>query len=299
MKERILAVVVTYNRKKLLKECIEALLQTEGSFDLLVVDNHSTDGTERYLKENGIAYIRLEKNMGGAGGFYTGVKAAVKKGYEYLWLMDDDTIPERESLQALCHASSILNGNYGFLCSYVKWTDNEPCIMNLPRIGMLNRKEDIALAANGILKCESASFVSMFLKTDTIKKTGLPIKEFFIWGDDVEFSERLCIYKSSYFVLNSVVLHKMKNNLPADIVSDSLQRMYRYSYLFRNKTYMARMKGLKGRIKHINYMIYQIARILRCSKDYKGKRIRVLLRGWILGCLFHPEIEYCEYKDIR
>ena len=53
-----IAIVVTYNRKKLLKECIEALLQLEkNTCDILVIDNASTDYTYDYIVE----YINLGK----------------------------------------------------------------------------------------------------------------------------------------------------------------------------------------------------------------------------------------------
>lgn len=47
--ERVAAVVVTYNRKELLAQCIKALLgQQNAVCDILIVDNASTDGTGAY-----------------------------------------------------------------------------------------------------------------------------------------------------------------------------------------------------------------------------------------------------------
>ena len=80
----------------------------------------------------------------------------------------------------------------------------------------------------------------MLIKTEVIQKVGLPIKEFFIWGDDVEYSNRLAKFEKSYFVSNSCVFHKMKNNFPTSIITDAPDRLERYKYLYRNQTYMAR-----------------------------------------------------------
>lgn len=82
MKE-IAAVVVTYNRKELLKKNIEALLkQTYKEFDIYIIDNASTDGTYEYIKEyidsNQIHYENTNKNLGGAGGFNFGIKKVVE-----------------------------------------------------------------------------------------------------------------------------------------------------------------------------------------------------------------------------
>ena len=50
--KKVIAVVVTYNRKELLKEAIEALLNQEyNNCDVLIVDNASTDGTREYIDE--------------------------------------------------------------------------------------------------------------------------------------------------------------------------------------------------------------------------------------------------------
>ena len=83
---KIVALVVTYNRKQLLKENIEALLnQNNNEFDILIVDNASTDGTEELVKSfenNRIIYENTGANLGGAGGFNYGVKMSIEKGYD-------------------------------------------------------------------------------------------------------------------------------------------------------------------------------------------------------------------------
>ena len=74
MKGRIAAIVVTYNRREMLKSCAEFILNQEGaSADLLIIDNASTDGTEEYITPliDGarVKYYNTGSNLGGAGGF--------------------------------------------------------------------------------------------------------------------------------------------------------------------------------------------------------------------------------------
>ena len=90
------AVIVTYNRKELLSQNIEMLLKQTMTVDsIIIVDNCSSDGTYEYLKNCGwttepFLYLKTETNIGGAGGFYTGVKAAYEAGADWIVLMDDD-----------------------------------------------------------------------------------------------------------------------------------------------------------------------------------------------------------------
>ena len=132
---KIAAVVVTYNRYSLLTECINALkCQTYSLFDILIIDNASTDGTGEKLKEfvdqGSIQYFNTGSNIGGAGGFNYGIRTAYELGYDYFWLMDDDTIPSETALEQLLKAKKILCDDFGFLCSNVLWTDGSVHLQN-------------------------------------------------------------------------------------------------------------------------------------------------------------------------
>jgi rhamnopyranosyl-N-acetylglucosaminyl-diphospho-decaprenol beta-1,3/1,4-galactofuranosyltransferase len=102
----VAAVVVTFNRKVLLCECLDALLAQNVAVDRIVlINNASSDGTEDYLREKGylgnelIDYVRMPINGGGAGGFHEGVKRAYEAGFAWLWLMDDDVEPLPDALR--------------------------------------------------------------------------------------------------------------------------------------------------------------------------------------------------------
>ena len=123
-KEKVIAIVVTYNRKQLLKECVNALInQDYKNCDVLIVDNASTDGTREYIEEemenNRVHYVNTGSNLGGAGGFNYGMKEAYKLGCDFMWIMDDDCIVHKNSLTELINADKQLKGVYGFLSSKV------------------------------------------------------------------------------------------------------------------------------------------------------------------------------------
>ena len=75
MSDKVLNVIVTYNRLNDLKVCIENVKgQTYKNLDILVVNNGSTDGTTEYLAAQTDIKVINQNNLGGAGGFYAGMK---------------------------------------------------------------------------------------------------------------------------------------------------------------------------------------------------------------------------------
>ncbi len=104
---RVTAVVVTFDRVELLKEALQALQGQSRPIDhIVVVDNASTDGTQGFLDalvdaENNVEVVRLDRNVGGAGGFAEGMRQAHAAGCDWIWLMDDDAAPAPDSLRIL------------------------------------------------------------------------------------------------------------------------------------------------------------------------------------------------------
>ena len=112
----ILSVIVTYNRKDLLKRCLVALRsQTRSPDKILVINNSSTDGTDLMLTEMGINFI-TQPNLGSAGGWHAGIKYAIENNFDACWLMDDDGYPDDKALEIL---SSNINQKIACVSSVV------------------------------------------------------------------------------------------------------------------------------------------------------------------------------------
>lgn len=291
------AVVVTYNRIELLKECIAHLQAQTAAADILVIDNASTDGTGELFSaaQEGILYFNTGANLGGAGGFNYGMRKACELGYEYVWVMDDDTLPEPAALEKLLEADEKLDGNYGWLSSLVLWKDGTECKMNRQKIKP-KEFEYLHLMQYGIISAEQASFVSLLIRSETIKKLGLPIKDFFIWGDDIEFTRRLSVRNSlpCFLVGTSVVTHAMANNNGSNIATDIPERIDRYRFAFRNEAFLYRKEGLKGIIYYLAKCGKNFLMVLLKKNAKKAKRIRVLLSSMLNGLFFNPKIESIE-----
>lgn len=294
------AIVVTCNRIELLKKCISALLgQTGRQFDILVIDNASNDGTGEYIADQArqvdrIRYFNTGSNLGGAGGFSFGVKQGVIMDYDYLWLMDDDTIPNPDALEKLLQQADRLEDRFGFLSSYAVWTDGSPCIMNIPRINPKWARQMDNIFENRVMPLESASFVSLLVRADVVRDVGLPIKEFFIWADDVEYTWRISEKYPCYLIYDSRVLHEMKENVRASILQESGDRLDRYRYLYRNRCYTVRQHQRLERLLYAIKVRNTVRDLLRSDIPDKHRRAGIVLSSYLSGWFFHPSIEYAD-----
>lgn len=301
---RIATVIVTFNRLSLLKECFDAVNnQTRKSDKIYIVNNCSTDGTGEYLStiaSERVECINLDRNIGGAGGFALGIKRAVTEGYDYVWIMDDDCIPQAFALQNLSKAMRV-TGNVGFAASKVLWQDGSPHKMNVPEIRKSSRDRSATFNRFSQADCpvfciENASFVSLMINAKAVKKVGLPISDFFIWHDDIEFTERLIHNKYiGLYVDNSVVLHKTKTNYFGQPQTAPCSDAWKFYYQARNTTYIKRRQRKMNSLALIfsllnSYRVFAHRVNKRTGTD-KATFKRFYRKGLLAGLKFNPNIE--------
>lgn len=266
----VAAVVVTYNRRALLEQCLDALAsQTRHVDQVLVVDNASSDGTAELLsaRSSGVRVETLEENIGGAGGFRHGLARAHALGYEWIWLMDDDTIPSPGALTALLTAEHIIRSREPetlVLASRVVWTDGRLHPMNQPR-PKTSWSELVAAAELGYMPLRAASFVSLLVHRRAVDLHGLPHGYYFVWNDDLEYTARLLRSGHGFWVPASVVEHRTTE--PYTAASSGGSRFY---FDVRNRLFMMRSDAWSSREK------LQLARHLEANvrRYLLGNRLR-------------------------
>ncbi len=212
---RVVAVVVTYNREHLIGECLDALAaQTRPLDAIVVVDNASSDASGRIARDHaaGADVLALHRNVGGAGGFAAGIARALEHHEaDWVWVMDDDTIPSPGAVQALVSALAGSPVRLSVLSSRAEWTDGREHPMNRPRTRLgATRAEraDAAMAAPGARPIRTASYVSALLNAQDVRRLGLPWADYFIWSDDFEHTGRLLRHGRGVHVPGSIVEHR-------------------------------------------------------------------------------------------
>ena len=207
--------------------------------------------------------------------------------------MDDDCLPEPDALEKLLEADTLLGGEYGWLSSRCLWTDGSVCNMNLQR---KTPYRDIDGFTFPLTPCVMASFVSLFLRAETVRLFGLPIKEFFIWSDDWEYTRRISRKWPCYVAAASRVVHAMKSNTVVNIATDTPARLGRYRCFYRNDVYLYRREGLRGWLWLLAKDGWHSAQVIRHGKL---TRLRVIWRGFREGLRFAPGVEHVGGADNR
>ena len=288
---RVVAVVVTWNRRALLQQSLAAVLgQTHAPAAVVVVDNASTDGTGDDLAgRDDLDLVSLHRNTGGAGGFAAGIAQALTHDPDLVWLLDDDTVPEPGALAELVrvHREHDPGGpRPAVLASRVVWTDGRDHPMNTPRprpgAGRAVRE---AAAAVGAVPVRSASFVSLACDAAAVRARGLPVADYFLWNDDFEYSTRLVRGGVGLYVPSSVVVHKTRVFGATD--ADPGERFF---FEVRNKVWLfSRSTGLAPaeKVLYAGSTVRRWARTLARSQD-RPTLLRGLGRGLRVGLTVAP-----------
>lgn len=239
---RVVAVVVSFNRRALLEQSLNAIFAAHQRPDaLVVVDNASTDGSPDFLRQfhAPVPYelVELATNTGGAGGFAVGMAHALANHKpDLVWIMDDDTEAHTDTLAEAVRLwqNTPVTSRPAFIASTVEWTDGRNHPMNNPRTRYGASERGLAKwAALHARPVRSASFVSLFVSAEAARNAGLPIVDYFLWNDDFEYTARLAKDRYALASEASRVSHHT-----AVFNSNTQDVGERFFYEVRNKLWM-------------------------------------------------------------
>jgi rhamnopyranosyl-N-acetylglucosaminyl-diphospho-decaprenol beta-1,3/1,4-galactofuranosyltransferase len=279
---RVVAVVVTYNRRELLLEALAAVrAQSRAADAVIVVDNASTDDTAAAVRSHypSVQLAELARNTGGAGGFACGLDLALDSAADLVWLMDDDTVPEPDALRAMLDARERYPGRPerppALIASRVVWTDGRAHPMNTPRTKPFATKAELLSAeVAGCLPIRSASFVSVLVDASVCRQRGLPQADYFLWNDDFEYTTRLLRGNVGLLCPASVVVHKTREFGSTD--ADPGQRFF---YEVRNKIWTLRARSPLTPLERV---LYGGSTLRRWARTFARSGDRRALGRWLV-----------------
>ncbi len=214
---RVVSVVIMYgNRWHFLARTIDAILQDEHIIKLIIVDNGSLN--EKEIRE-GVAHysdrvrvLRQEKNLGSAGGFAVGIAAARKEDCDFVYLSDDDMLPEKDFVDKYLAAKDLfadkkvvicgnrvdVPGNANVFYEPVSSVATTGTFFNV--FGFAKFKNFFHLAFGSHVGEGKGVFVPVvpgrggfvyggaFIPIEAVRSAPLPDASLFLYGDDIEYA---------------------------------------------------------------------------------------------------------------
>ncbi len=298
-------VIVTYGNRRSYIEKVINFLSNQGSLQIVVVDNNSEYSLERIsvvVNNSRIFIIHSDINEGSAWGYKTGIQyACSQQNCEMIWLLDDDNLPEINTLKKLQsqyeNIKSQNKNKYFALMSFRtdrNYLSNvihgEPIAWNFPQknafLGFhlfklhfkLFKKvklfSKITQSNNLVIPC--APYGGFFFHKDLIKMIGLPDERFFVYADDFEFTYRITEMGGSIILVEDALISdleqtwqiKQKKMFSSNILDVDNNKVY---FSTRNFVFFQKLHLVNNNfIFAMNRIIY--SNYLSLLAFFKGKR---------------------------
>jgi GT2 family glycosyltransferase len=301
---KVIAVVLTYNRKELVADCLRAsLAQTDPPDQVFVLDNGSSDGTRDFLRERGIlsdpriVYFTVKENIGPAPGFDVLTRLAFDAGCDWIWMMDDDAIPSPNALEQLKAAFTenfSSQEQVGFLASTIISRDGQP--NNVPDIDLRAPEGQCAtwgeLLHRGLVKVRWSTLLSALIPRSTLMKVGSFSPQFYFSGEDIDFALRVTELLPGYLVGKSVVTHLRQLTGVFSILREpDPERIRMFFYYYRNNVFIRHKYYSDLRmLLYIGKGGWEIIQALTQRRlKYRYLRAKVIARGILMGLIFRPK----------
>jgi GT2 family glycosyltransferase len=216
-------VILNWNRCADTVECIESVLKTVYSnFEIVVVDNGSSDHSVKMIREKFAQVFLIEnnENLGYAEGNNVGIRHALNHGADYVWLLNNDAVVDRNALVTMIDLAE-RNREIGVLGSKIYYFDKPEIIWFAgatidwkraisAHIGRLEKdtgQYEVQKEVDRVTGC------SMLIRRDVLESVGLFDEKFFLYAEEVDY----CVRARNkgyriFYVPKSIVYHKVSTS---------------------------------------------------------------------------------------
>lgn len=227
--------ILNYNNPKDTVECIKSLLQSTVSFNILLIDNGSSDNSARYIKKYypKILINKFKKNHGFAGGNNRGFKIIYTKPTKYVLLLNNDMVVEKDAVLNLydaleqnkdaCAGSPLI---YYFGLTLPWYAGGR--ISYFKTGGGINYEK--SPITNEIVEVDFATAGALIVRTDLLKKLNGFFEDFFVYHEDDDLFVRIKKTASKIlFIPSSLMHHKVNRTIgkrsPLQIYYDTRNKL--------------------------------------------------------------------------
>ncbi len=292
MKPLVSVVIPTYNRSEFIIRCIDAVLASEyEKFEVIIVDNHSTDNTCDRISErygNKVKLIQNKKNMMAAGARNAGIDNSIG---EYVLFMDDDNLIDK---RAIAHMAKDLTDDkkIGVVTAL--------CIQHdLPQDQVVSSKISLYTSKASSVHGDYRGYKELFetdccenmcmIRREVINKIGYIDTDYFMMLEESDYCRRikLCGYKAVLDPKAQTVHYRVKSpDENTELRALGIGNPMRTFHFAKNRTvYMRKFAPLPGKILYFLFFVHAFM-VYYCYKAIKNRRrdiARAYLKGYVTG----------------
>ena len=289
--QKVIAVVVTYNRLSLLTACLQAL-RSNSPLAIIVVDNGCTDGTREWLDTQSDLHVIHQQNVGGSGGFHRGMSEAMIMGADWIWCMDDDVKPHPDCLARLLPYTTtsgadilaprrLMEGQV-FTNDFLRYNLSNP-------FASMYQDRLKGLPVHGPTPIAGTAFEGLFVSRQVVEQIGLPNKDLFIFCDDTDYCLRAHLAGFGMLYIPEALMDKERFFSKESWAEKQQKKKWKRSYQVRNSTYLNHHYGLNWSVRYLRGLINllgYLAIILftaPVSRAYKWRDALPLIRAYRSG----------------
>lgn len=191
-------VICNYNKKNDALACIRSILESKfQDYDIYVVDNASTDGSAEAIRNaygEQVTLLVNQENLGGSGGFNTGLRAAFQKGYPYLMCVDNDALLDENAVGNLL-AFLQEHPKTGIAAAKIYHREAPDYVQQFGQkidfenfctdVTYLNAYEDGSMPE--YVYTDAVAACALMIRRSVIEKIGFMPEENFLYWDDTEW----------------------------------------------------------------------------------------------------------------
>ncbi len=219
-------VICNFNKREYVVNCIQSVLESKtDDFDIYVVDNASADDSVRAIEEtygDRVTLLVNEENLGGSGGFNTGIRQVLEKGYEYLYCLDNDVLVDENAIGALVdyldgHPDTGVAGSIVYHMDFPDYVQQYGLDIDFDHYTAVTHYADFLDDGTvpEVKECDTVATCSVMIRTSCIRNSDIGImpEDNFIYWDDMEWIYRFTLAGWRVVTVKaSMVLHKMGSN---------------------------------------------------------------------------------------
>jgi GT2 family glycosyltransferase len=250
MKKNVSVIIVSYNTKELLSECLNSICEfTEDvNYEIIVIDNGSTDGTLEIIKRD-YSHINLIENLDNIG-FGRACNLGIEKASgEYVFLLNSDTKLTNNALYFFYSffLKHNINNCIGALGSILLDSDlnpihsfgNFPGIIRFPKFTLPNcslEKELFFSSDWNEYEVEYITGANLFIKRDVIISLGKFDPDYFMYFEETDLQKRMQKLNLKRIVINGPkIIHLQGKSFKGDLINRKKLIKLKSMFLYHKK----------------------------------------------------------------